>query len=82
MQRNFELAILGSHPIQYFSPVYKRLASEDNINLTVYYCSRQGVDKYQDIEFGISLQWDIPLLDGYNYKFLTDIWGNVPSLYR
>lgn len=77
----FKLAILGSHPIQYFSPLYKRLALEENIDLTVYYCSRQGVDEYQDIGLGITLQWDIPLLDGYNYKFLPDIWGNVPSMF-
>lgn len=81
-QKKYRLAILSSHPIQYFSPLYKCLAQEEDIDLTVYYCSRQGVTEYKDSDLGIALRWDTPLLEGYNYVFLTDIWGNVPSQYR
>jgi glycosyltransferase involved in cell wall biosynthesis len=77
-----KLAILQSHPIQYFSPLYQRLAKEENIDLTVYYCSRQGVEKYYDKQLGINLRWDTPLLDGYRYRFLPDTSGSVPSTFK
>jgi glycosyltransferase involved in cell wall biosynthesis len=31
-----------------------------------------GVDAYHDEGFGQSVQWDIPLLDGYRHQFLSD----------
>ncbi|NTU49862.1 MAG: glycosyltransferase family 4 protein [Desulfobulbaceae bacterium] len=70
---SFRLAILNSHPIQYFGPLYRRLAQEPGIDLTVYYCSRQGVDEYADPGFGRQFKWDTPILDGYNYKFLPNL---------
>lgn len=33
--RSYRLAILNSHPVQYFAPLYRRLAQEPDINLTV-----------------------------------------------
>lgn len=68
-----KLAILNTHPIQYFAPLYKRLAQEKNIDLTVLYCSRWGVSEYIDPQFKTKFKWDVPLLDGYNYKFLKNI---------
>jgi glycosyltransferase involved in cell wall biosynthesis len=71
-----KLAVLNSHPIQYFAPLYRRIAQEEDIDLTVYYCSRQGLESYQDEGFGTTVQWDIPLLDGYNHTFLPNATGN------
>uniref|UniRef100_A0A7V2ZK50 Glycosyltransferase family 1 protein n=1 Tax=Ignavibacterium album TaxID=591197 RepID=A0A7V2ZK50_9BACT len=68
-----KLAILNTHPIQYFAPLYKELAKVENIDLTVLYCSKWGVDTYIDPQFKTSFKWDIPLLDGYNYKFLKNV---------
>ena len=68
----YRLAILNSHPIQYFAPFYRRLAQEPDIDLTVYFCSRQGVDEYVDAGFGARIKWDVPLLEGYKYKFLPN----------
>lgn len=69
----YRLAILGSHPIQYFAPLYRRLAREPDIDLTVYYCSRQGLEAYADEGFGGQrVQWDIPLLEGYRHRFLPN----------
>ena len=68
-----KLAILNTHPIQYFAPLYERLAKEENIDLTVLYCSRWGVNEYIDPQFNTTVKWDIPLLDGYNYKFLKNL---------
>lgn len=61
-----KLAILNTHPIQYFAPLYKELAKQENIDLTVLYCSKWGVEEYVDPQFKTSFKWDIPLLDGYD----------------
>jgi glycosyltransferase involved in cell wall biosynthesis len=65
-----KLAYLLSHPIQYQSPLLRRIAEEPGIDLTVLYTSDFSVRGYKDTGFGIEMKWDIPLLDGYKYKFL------------
>lgn len=69
----YRLAILNTHPIQYFAPLYRRLAQEPEIDLTVYFCSRQGSEEYLDAGFGERIKWDSSLLEGYEHKFLRNI---------
>lgn len=68
-----KLAILNTHPIQYFAPLYRRLAQEPGIDLTVYFCSHQGAEEYFDSGFGERFKWDVPLLEGYKYRFLKNL---------
>lgn len=70
--RVVKLAVLVSHPIQYFAPVYRALANRPEIDLTVIYRTRVGLDAYQDPDFGVKVQWDIPLLEGYSSYFLSN----------
>jgi glycosyltransferase involved in cell wall biosynthesis len=68
------LAIISSHPIQYNAPIFRLLNERDNIKLKVFYT--WGVDSIKekfDPGFGKSIQWDIPLLEGYEYEFLENI---------
>lgn len=65
------LAIVQTHPIQYFAPLHRELATRPEIDLVVFYGSRMGLDTYPDPGFGIPLKWDIPLLDGYAFRFLS-----------
>src|SRR5215813_12290972 len=69
----YRLAILNTHPIQYFAPLYRRLAQEAQLDLTVYFCSHQGAERYVDTGFGEELKWDVPLVEGYKHKFLTNL---------
>src|SRR5260370_36451919 len=71
--RHYRLAVLNSHPIQYFAPLYRRLSKHPEIDLTVYYYCRQGAEGYFDPGFGRTIQWDVPLLEGYNYQFLQNL---------
>jgi glycosyltransferase involved in cell wall biosynthesis len=95
--RRFKLAILNSHPIQYFAPFYRSIAATPDIDLTVYYCSHQGVSAgHRDPGFGQEVIWDTPLLQGYRSKFLNNAtrsdsvggffslinWDIVPELLR
>lgn len=69
----FRLAYFISHPIQYQVPLIRRIAQEVNIDLTVYYFSNLSTREYHDKGFGVTVQWDIPLLDGYKYEFLPTL---------
>ena len=69
----YRLAILNSHPVQYAVPFYRRLAREPELDFTVYFYSRQGADEYVDADFGRAVRWDVPLLEGYRYKFLPNL---------
>lgn len=73
VKRPYHLAVLQSHPIQYFAPLFRRLAREPEIDLTVYYCSHQGLNAYVDPGFGQAVQWDTPLLEGYHAAFLPNL---------
>jgi len=71
--RKYKLAILTSHPIQYQVPLFKKLAEHKEIDLTVYFCWDFGVKEKYDPGFGKKIKWDIPLLEGYKYKFLRNL---------
>jgi glycosyltransferase involved in cell wall biosynthesis len=68
------LAILLSHPVQYFAPMFRELARRPDIDLTVIYCALGGARTHFDPEFGRDVQWDTPLLEGYRYKALDTWW--------
>ncbi len=69
-QRKLRLAYFVTHPIQYQAPLLRRIAQERDINLTVFFSSDISVRGYVDKGFGIRVQWDTPLLEGYKYEFL------------
>ena len=71
----YRLAVLNTHPIQYFAPLYRRMSELPDIDLTVFYCSRQGAEARIDPGFQKSFAWDVPLLEGYRYKFLRNWRG-------
>ena len=68
----YKIAFLISHPIQYFSPLFKDMTGYPRIDLTVLYCSDESIRGMQDIGFARQVKWDLPLLEGYKYKFLKN----------
>ena len=64
------LAVVISHPIQHFVPLYARLARSGEVDLKVFFCCDWGIREYADPDFGKTFAWDIPLLDGYQSEFL------------
>ena len=65
MKQRVRLAYVVSHPIQYQAELLRRIAAEPGIDLHVFYCSDFSLRSYQDAGFGVSVEWDIPLLEGY-----------------
>src|SRR5262245_4812859 len=68
------IAAFIPHPIQYFAPLWRELASRPGVQLRVYYCSRLGLEAAKDAGFGTSFAWDIDLLGGYDSEFLPRQW--------
>lgn len=65
------LGIFVTHPIQYFAPLWKRLADSPDIDVTVHFFSDQSVAGRLDAGFGVNVAWDTPLLHGYHHRFLS-----------
>ncbi len=57
--RAVRLAYLVSHPIQYQSPLLRRIAREPEIDLTVFFGSDFSVKGYNDKDFGVEVKWDV-----------------------
>jgi glycosyltransferase involved in cell wall biosynthesis len=67
------IAIVTTHPIQYNAPLFARLAAIPGLEIMVFYTwsqSEQG-DQY-DPDFNRTIKWDIPLLEGYPYRFIRN----------
>lgn len=68
--RPVRLAIVNSHPIQYFAPLYAYLNTVDDLHITVLYATDASLRPGRATEFGESFVWDIDLLAGYEAVFL------------
>jgi glycosyltransferase involved in cell wall biosynthesis len=66
------LLLVGSHVVQYSSPIFQKLAEDPRLEILVAYCSMQGAEARVDPEFGVEVAWDTPLLEGYP-------WVHVPN---
>src|ERR1041385_3741750 len=71
-ERRYKVLAVATHPVQYMAPLFRRMATEPQLDLQVAYCSLRGAEAVLDPEFQTTVQWDIPLLDGY-------LWTEVPN---
>ncbi len=68
-----KVAFVISHPIQYYVPILAELTRRGNIALKVFYTwGEDSISKF-DPGFNRVVQWDIPLLEGYEFEFLENI---------
>src|SRR6266403_1938355 len=70
--RRYRVLAVATHPVQYMAPICGRMAAPPALDLHVAYCTLRGAEAGHDPEFGASIQWDVPLLDGYS-------WTHVPN---
>jgi glycosyltransferase involved in cell wall biosynthesis len=68
----YRLAIFETHPIQYKVPWFRALAAHPEIELTVFYCMLPDA-RQQGVGFGVTFQWDVPLLEGYRHVLLDNV---------
>ena len=67
------LAVFTSHPIQYQAPLFRALAACPDLEPTIHFGSRHGADVAMDSGFGQAFRWDVPLLDGYDHRFVPNV---------
>ncbi len=66
----YKISFLISHPTQYHAPLFRELAKNPKIELTVYFCARIGLGEQYDKTYKRILKWDTPILEGYEHIFL------------
>jgi glycosyltransferase involved in cell wall biosynthesis len=77
------LAIVTTHPIQYNAPWFRMLSERRHIQIRVFYTwSQVAKGKKFDPGFSKHIEWDIPLLDGYDYEFVNNTAKEPGSHHR
>jgi glycosyltransferase involved in cell wall biosynthesis len=75
-----KVIFINSHPIQYFAPLYKYLC-DNGVPTECWYCSDENLRGHVDRQFGTTVTWDTPLLEGYTSRFFKN-YALRPSLYH
>lgn len=70
MTQRTRIAVVNSHPIQYFAPLYAYLNKAPGLEVTALYLSDLSIRGGKDAGFGREVKWDVDLLAGYRSKFL------------
>ncbi|HEY4210006.1 MAG TPA: glycosyltransferase family 4 protein [Steroidobacteraceae bacterium] len=86
------LAVVSTHPIQYYAPIFQHLTRAGNVQPRVFFTWSQSAGGVEDPGFGRRITWDIPLTEGYESQFVENIasrpgtdhfWGlRTPGLTR
>lgn len=72
MSSRRRLAVVLSHPTQYYSPWFRWLATRAPVELRVFYLWDFGVRAQTDRQFGTTIRWDVDLLSGYASEFVPN----------
>ncbi len=71
------IAVVTSHPIQYQAPWFRALSRA--ADLEVLFCHRQDDAGQGAAGFGEPFEWDVPLTDGYQSRWLRNV-AAAPSV--
>ena len=67
------LAVISTHPIQYYAPLFRSLTERGALDIRVFYGWRGAAETAtHDPGFGQDVQWDLPLLEGYDHTFVPN----------
>ncbi len=82
--RKLRLAYLVTHPIPYQAPLLRLIAAEPDIELTVFFGTDFSARAFTAGEFSTRIEWDTPLLEGYQHEVLPQLLtpqpGRLPPL--
>jgi glycosyltransferase involved in cell wall biosynthesis len=68
--RPIRLTVVLTHPVQYYAPWFRHIAAHcPELDLTVLY-GTEPTAAQQGVGFGVSFQWDTPLVEGYRCRIL------------
>jgi len=66
------LAIVSTHPIQYYAPLFRTVAQGEAVDVHVFYEWDGPAGGAYDPGFDADVTWDIPLLEGYPHTFVEN----------
>jgi glycosyltransferase involved in cell wall biosynthesis len=67
------IAVVSSHPIQYHAAWFSAMAASPDLDLEVLFCHQATAREQGAAGFGVEFEWDVPLFDGYSYRFLKNV---------
>jgi len=67
------LAIVASHPVQYHAPWFRNMAAQPGLDIEVLFGHYASGNEQAEAGFGVEFDWDVPLLEGYAHRFLTNV---------
>lgn len=70
MNPQIRVAVVASHPIQHFCPLYRALVADGRVTLHVLFASSDGENEYLDVDFAHRIRWQPDLLSGFPFSFL------------
>lgn len=73
--RTLRIAFLVTHPIQYQAPLLRRINGEPDMDLTAFFATDFSARPFAAEEFGRTIEWDVPLLEGYTHEVLPSAGG-------
>jgi glycosyltransferase involved in cell wall biosynthesis len=81
-ENKYKLAIVTSHPIQYQAPFFREISLNKGIELKVFFEKKDSVNPsgFFDKQFNRKIKWDIPLLGGYDFYFIRNIFDFYKNL--
>ncbi len=68
-----KLAVVSTHPIQYYAPWFRLLYQHGKVDVMVFYTWSQAKETVKDHNFGKTITWDVPLLEGYPHTFVENV---------
>jgi glycosyltransferase involved in cell wall biosynthesis len=75
------LAIVLSHPTQYYSPWFRWLRANTSLTFRVFYLDESGLTPTRDEKFQKTFSWDVDLTSGYDWE-LVENTARRPSTLR
>jgi hypothetical protein len=66
------LAVLLTHPVQYFKPVFTGLAADSGLELMVVFGCDHGTSASVDPDFGVAFAWDSAPTEGFPHAVVSD----------
>ena len=67
------LAVVLSHPTQYYSPWFRWLRAQTALEFRVFYLWEFGATAQRDPQFHTTFKWDVDLLSGYEHEFIPNV---------
>lgn len=67
-----KLLVFSGNPTQYHSPLFRKINELNFFSMEVLFGDKIGAEPFYNEEFAAKIQWDVPVLDGYKYKFFKN----------